>query len=300
MMNYLRLVRYPNLLMVALTLFLTKYALIHSYVVPSFSDFDFVILTSSILFITAGGYVINDIFDVKTDKINKPKKVIITEHISKRTGWTLYSFLNVIGLSLGFYISFKSDLNTFSFYFFGSIILLFIYSKFLKRLPLVGNIAISILIALTIFLIVEFQDQIAIKKGMFTNLTLSLLTFYYLVFSFITTLVREIIKDIEDVNGDHSANMKTLPIILGIRRTKNIALGITMMLFLFLILFLKDLYSYNYTVGTITITLITALTALCIYKMWLAKNKIQFHQVSQLLKFIMLIGILSMASFKFI
>ena len=114
MISFLKLIRYKNLLMVALTMVLTKYALIDSYVVAAFSNIEFSILLSSVLFITAGGYIINDIFDIEVDKINKPDKVIITQQISEKYGWIFYSILNFIGLLLGVYLSIEKQLIFFS------------------------------------------------------------------------------------------------------------------------------------------------------------------------------------------
>ena len=299
MISYLKLIRYKNLLMVLLTMILTKYALINSYVVSASSDVEFLALSISVILITAGGYVVNDIFDVEADKINKPKKVIITQSISKKQGWTFYIVLNCIGVFLGLYLSFNSQLISLSYYFIGTFLLLFLYSKYLKRLPLIGNLLISILVSMPMFLVYEFQNSLAIKNNMFTNLFLFIVISQYILFAFLSTFVREIIKDIEDVKGDYNLKMKTLPILLGRKRTRNIAIVFTMIFFSFLILTLKEaINSTMYYLLTIILIGIF-LVSLFIYKLWNAETKNQFHYLSNLMKIIMLLGILSMGLFKF-
>jgi len=278
---------------------LTKYALINSYVVSASSDVEFLALSISVILITAGGYVVNDIFDVEADKINKPKKVIITQSISKKQGWTFYIVLNCIGVFLGLYLSFNSQLISLSYYFIGTFLLLFLYSKYLKRLPLIGNLLISILVSMPMFLVYEFQNSLAIKNNMFTNLFLFIVISQYILFAFLSTFVREIIKDIEDVKGDYNLKMKTLPILLGRKRTRNIAIVFTMIFFSFLILTLKEaINSTMYYLLTIILIGIF-LVSLFIYKLWNAETKNQFHYLSNLMKIIMLLGILSMGLFKF-
>lgn len=299
MISFLKLIRTKNLLMVLLTMILTKYALIDTYVVSASSNIEFLILSFSIMFITAGGYVVNDIFDVEVDKINKPEKVIISKSISKKQAWILYITFNFIGLFLGVYISICKQLTSFSFYFIGTLLLLFFYSKYLKRLPLIGNLLISILVSMPIFLVYEFQNIVAIKSNMFTNLFLFIVILQYLVFAFLSTFIREIIKDIEDVKGDYNLDMKTLPILLGRKRTRNIAIVFTMVLFSFLIFNFKEAINSKSYLLISFIFIGIVLVSYMLYKLWNAETKKQFHYISNLMKIIMLLGILSMGLFKF-
>lgn len=300
MIPFLKLIRYKNLLMVLLTMVLTKYALIDSYVVTALSNIDFLVLLSSVLFITAAGYVINDIYDIEVDKINNPDKVIISQLISKKNGWIFYFALSFIGLLLGIYISFEKQLTFFSLFFIGPILLLFFYSKFLKRLPLIGNLLISILVSLPIFLVYEFQNILAVKNNMFTNLFLSIVIFQYLLFAFITTLIRELIKDIEDIKGDYNLKMKTLPILIGKKRTRNIAIGLSLVLLFFIFLLLSDSFASKDYIFSSVIVIFSIIVIYFIYTLWNAKTKKQFHFLSNLMKLIMLLGILSMGLFKLI
>ncbi len=134
--SFLKLIRYKNLLMVLLTLFLTKYALIDIFLpAPILTNFQFTILCLSILTITASGYIINDIFDIKTDKINKPKKAI-NNIISRKNTWRGYILLNIVGLISAVYLSIYKEKTCYTLFFFGTIIILFLYAKHLKKTPL--------------------------------------------------------------------------------------------------------------------------------------------------------------------
>jgi 4-hydroxybenzoate polyprenyltransferase len=108
MIPFLQLIRYKNLFMVLLTMVLTKYALIHSFIEKSnLSNLEFCLLSLSVLLITAGGYIINDVFDIEADRINKPKKVFIDVSISKKKAFYIYLILSFTGLFTGIYISFS-------------------------------------------------------------------------------------------------------------------------------------------------------------------------------------------------
>lgn len=298
--SFLKLIRYKNLVMVALTMFLTKYALIHSYMITSLSNIEFLILLSSVLFITAGGYIINDVYDIEADKINKPEKVIVSKSISSNHAWKYYYLLSISGLSLGIYISFEKQLALFSLYFIASFILLFLYSRFLKKIPLLGNLVISLLVTLTIFLVYEFHSKLVTKSNMINDFFLFIVIFYYLLFAFLTTFIREIIKDIEDIKGDYNLRMKTLPILLGIRRTRDIAIVLSMILLLFLISLLKETYNSRTYLLLSILSIGIIIVFHMLYKLWSANSKKQFQYLSNLMKIIMFLGILSMGFFKFI
>tara|TARA_R110000787_G_scaffold263713_2_gene369558 strand:- start:5588 stop:6496 length:909 start_codon:yes stop_codon:yes gene_type:complete len=301
MIPFLKLIRSKNLFMVLLTMVLTKYALISSYLSQtSLTNLEFILLSLSVLLITAGGYIINDIFDIEVDKINKPEKVIVSDSISLKNAWIYYFMLSSIGLLLGIYLSFEKQLNFFSLYFIVAIILLFLYSRFLKRLPLIGNLTISLLVSLSIFLIYAFDNSVLnFKSDGLNSLFLTVIIFYYLLFSFFSTLVRELIKDIEDVNGDNALKMKTIPVILGIKRTRNIVIGISFLILFFLFLVFKESFlSEEYELSLI-ILIESILFLGLIYKLWNAQTKKEFHFLSNFMKVIMLVGILSMTLFKF-
>lgn len=300
MISFFQLIRYKNLLMVLLTMILTKYALINSFISdPSLTSIDFIILSLSILFITAGGYIINDLYDIKADTINKPLKVYISKSISKKNAWFIYLLSSTLGVSLGIYLSIIKNIDFLSFYFFGTTLLLFLYSVLLKKQVFIGNLCISLLVTLPIYLLYKFDSNNITISNILQYFFLSIAVFYYMFFAFLTTMIREIIKDIEDINGDHIVKLKTLPILIGKTRARNISIFLSVVLLLFLFLVSSNYFiSKKYFLGTIML-MISIILVHFIFKSWNASTKKQFHYLSNLMKLIMFIGILSMTLFKF-
>ena len=300
MISFFQLIRYKNLLMVLLTMILTKYALINSFISnPSLTSIDFIILSLSILFITAGGYIINDLYDIEADTINKPLKVFISKSISKKNAWFIYLLSSTLGVSLGIYLSVIKNSDFLSFYFIGTTLLLFLYSVLLKKQVFIGNLCISLLVALPIYLLYKFDSNSKTISNILQYFFLSTVVFYYMFFAFLTTMIREIIKDIEDINGDYTVKLKTLPIVIGKTRARNISIFLSVVLLLFLFLVSSNYFiSKKYFLGTIML-MISIIVVHFIFKSWNASTKKQFHYLSNLMKLIMFTGILSMILFKF-
>ena len=300
MISFFYLIRYKNLLMVLLTMILTKYALIDSFIsAPSLSYIDFIILSLSILCITAGGYIINDLYDIEADTINKPLKVYISKSISKKNAWVIYLLSSTLGVTLGIYLSIIKNIDFLSFYFIGTTLLLFLYSVLLKKQVFIGNLCISLLVALPIYLLYKFDSNNITISNILQYFFLSIAIFYYMFFAFLTTMIREIIKDIEDINGDYIVKLKTLPILIGKTRARNISIFLSVVLLLFLFLVSSNYFISNkYFLGIIMLMLSTVVVYF-IFKSWTATTKKQFQYLSNLMKLIMFIGILSMTLFKF-
>ncbi|MDG1039592.1 MAG: geranylgeranylglycerol-phosphate geranylgeranyltransferase [Polaribacter sp.] len=287
-----------------MTLVLTKYAITNSFI--TLFDFQFTLLSISILFITASGYIINDIFDVQADIINKPAKVFIDTTIPKKKAYIVYFTLSILGFLLGIYASYIKGNISYSLFFISTIILLFWYSKSLKRIAFIGNIVVSFLTALTIFIVFVFElESVDTASNIFEAIvnflkliptTIALLC--YLIFAFSINLIREIIKDTEDIKGDYSLKMKTLPILIGINRTKNVALFISAFVFLFLVFILKEELIHFQLLFWYAIVFIILPFAWFIYKLNSAKTNSNFSRLSTLLKLIMCFGILSMLFIK--
>jgi 4-hydroxybenzoate polyprenyltransferase len=294
-MDFLKLIRYKNLFMVLLTLILTKYFLLDS-IVPNnnFSILYFVIFSLSVLFISAFGYVINDYFDLKTDLINKPTKVYVTKIISKKDAFKISLILAIIGLTLGSVVSYlmlKTKLV--SIYIF-VIVSLYFYSNYLKKIAVLGNLLVAILCALPIFLLFLFiiDDNYIIYQNIFFCYPILI----YLLFAIGITFIRELIKDIEDVNGDLKIKAKTLPIIIGRKRAANIAFFFS---FLLLVICIRGLLVLQKNTVILLYSIIFIILPLLffLYKLWSAKSKKDFTLLSNLLKIILFFGILSMLFF---
>jgi 4-hydroxybenzoate polyprenyltransferase len=305
-MNFLKLIRYKDLLMVLLTMVLTKYALIHSFITNSYlSDLEFSILALSVLFITSGGYIINEIYDLEADKLNKPYNVFINKTISIKNAWRSYFLLTILGLILGIFVSFDSSHKTLSFIFIFTTLSLFLHSIYLKKLPLVGNFIISLFIWLIIILVASFEyketynghDYIsALNLNKINSFNFYNVVWVYAFFSFLTTLIREIIKDIEDVNGDLKIKAKTLPILFGRKRASKVAFFFSSVLLVFLLLILQFIKSEILLLGYGIIFILLPLLYF-LYKLWFSKSKQDYSKLSIHLKIIMLFGILSMLLF---
>lgn len=284
---FFQLIRWKNLLFIFTTQFLIKFHLTQKFEIDSvFSSFDFFLVSISTLLITAAGYIINDIFDINTDAINKSDLTIIPKSISIKSARYLFYTFNILGLVSGVWVSIKTNQIAFSFFFLSIIVLLYYYSKKLKSIPIIGNIIVSLLIGLCI-LIIAFFEQYQMNSYEFK------IIFMYSFFAFLINLIREIIKDIEDINGDFSENMKTLPILIGRKRTRSIALALSLFLAIFvlsILIFNKQSIIFIRYYGVIVIILPLLHFS---SKLNSAKSKKDYQKLSSLLKGIMVLGILS-------
>ncbi len=287
---FFKLIRWKNLVFIIYLQLLLKYIIFSSLIIdPNLNTIQFVLLLLGVVFITAAGYIINDIFDLKTDLINRPSKVIISKQITIEKATFLYKIINSIGIFMGIALALQIQKPTFSLLFISASILLYYYSKIFKSQPIIGNIIVSFLIALStgILFLAEFQFEILldsqfILKGVFI---------FLISFAFILNFIREIIKDIEDIIGDHSLNMKTLPIILGIYRIKRIT-AVLCFIPIFILINFSLIYKdhYPYAVFYLLITVVIPLFYIGI-KLFSVKSKHDFRKLSQLLKIIMFLGI---------
>lgn len=270
--NYLRLIRGFNLFMVALTQYLTAIFLIGGaedwYQI--LTDKGFFLLVSSTVMITGAGYLINDYYDVKIDLINKPQRVIVGKDLKRRWVIAGHTALNLGAVAMGFSLSITIGLINF-----GASFLLWLYSNQLKRLPFVGNLSIALLTGTTLILVSEYFGD---KKY---------LILCYAVFAAFITLIREIIKDMEDMKGDERFGCKTIPIVFGIVKTKWIIYTIAA-------LFLTTVFLMISHISMILpITLSVALFFL-IFGLAKADTVKAFSRLSTLSKIIMLLGVISM------
>jgi 4-hydroxybenzoate polyprenyltransferase len=277
---------------------LTKYTLITSVSgYGNLGEHRMLYLSLIVLLITAAGYIINDILDIETDKINKPTKLYVSKSISIKNAWRVYWAFTSIACFLS--LLYATEFIHFIL-FFGVPILLYVYSKYLKKTPLLGNILISFLVILPIYTIYLFEfvpqkTTIPIFDRPINNAIL-----FYIFFAFITTLIRELIKDVEDIKGDYSRGMKTLPIIIGIHRTSKVILFFSSVLLVAVLLVIFEFLKGEYVFSMYSFLFILIPLLLFIYKLRVAKTKKDFSFLSNLIKLIMFFGILSMLLFKFL
>lgn len=230
------------------------------------------LLSSGTLMITAAGYVINDYFDVKADAINKPKNVLIGRAVSRRKALLFVLILNTSSLVIAVFIG-----KTIAVTYLAIIVLLWLYSYLLKRSFLIGNLLVASLAGFSIYILSYFKP-----------ISSPLIAFVF--FAFITNLIREIIKDAEDVKGDLLLGSNTLPIKLGIQNTRIVIL-------LLMVIFLMSMWyatvMYQNSTLYLPAGLISAITVWCVVVLFKENMNKGFSAASNFLKVIMLIGCLS-------
>lgn len=274
--SLLKLTRFGNLVIIGLAQYFTAGFLVGRH---SLNDPLLFLLSCSTILIAAGGYVINDYYDVKIDYINKPDRVVIGKKIPRRHAILFHVLLSGAGILIGLYISWETKLLRIVCVNILSVFLLWFYSNNLKRLPFIGNLTVAFLTGLSILIVDSLY-----RTG-------SALIVIYASFAFFMTLVREIIKDMEDLKGDNTFGCKTLPIVWGIRKTKFMIyaiLGIFAVIVVVLNYFYKAL-PFSYFVIFLFLPLLWML-----YRLIRADMKRDFSVLSTFCKVIMLLGILSM------
>ena len=312
--SFFKLIRIKNLIIVALTQLIIKFSLINPFL-DNFmlSNNQFYLLALATVFITASGYIINDIYDVKTDEINKDDIRIIGKSITSRNAIRWYILFNLLGLGLGIYIAHVVKQPYYSLIFIYCIFSLWTYSKRMKISFLFGNLQVSLLTALSIFNVALFD---IIPNGINKNngeMMIFKIIFFYAFFAFIITFVREMIKDLEDLEGDKKIQAKTLAITYGIEKTKWVSLIFTIFAFLGIAYFQYFQYSiarseFEYEISIWGANKIAFIYAIFIqflflflgFKIYASKLKNDFYFISQLCKIIMLVGILSIPIFTYL
>lgn len=297
---FFKLIRPLNLFIIALTQVLFHYLLIiplleYNESNTSLSSLQFAILVISTLLVAAGGYIINDIKDIKVDLINKPDKVIINNQISRATGLKLYVSLTLIGILLSIYLAYSINIIAMGSIHFLSAGLLFFYSTSYKKIFLLGTFIISLITSLSIIIVILF-DFNALSNSVIIKFVA-----IYALFAFLITFVREILKDVEDIEGDSFQKAATLPIVAGIKTSKNVTaiiIGLIATLLLVVARFMYHILDFV-SVAYVCIAVIIPLFLLLYYTIN-ASEKTQFAKASTFAKIIMVLGILYIPVFYFV
>lgn len=274
--GFFRLIRIKNLLIVLITQYLTRIFLIgpREDLKSIITDPTLFLISFSTLLIAAAGYIINDYFDVKIDLVNKPQKVVIGRYLKRRLAISVHQVFNLIAVITGLLINYRIALV-----FIISITLLWFYSERYKRMPFFGNFIVSLLTGLSVFVIsLQYPEN-------------RYLVVVYAIFSFFISMIREIIKDMEDIKGDQAHGCRTLPIIWGIRKTKTL-LFIIIALFLLILSVMSvsitnDLHRYALLSVMLPILFI-------VYLLYQADTIKKFARLSTLCKITMLWGLSTM------
>lgn len=296
-MKYLKLIRYQNLFLIAFMQLLFRFAFLKLQNIPlALLDWQYGLLVLSTVLIMAAGYTINTIFDLTTDRINKPQDVVIGKDISEKTAYTIYISLNITGVAIGLYLSNAIMHPNFVVFFILVASLIYFYSTSLKQIMILGNLAVSLLFASSIIFIGIFdlfpainpQNRVAMAN--FFSILID-----YALFVFMITFIREIVKNIEAVNGDYNQKMNTLPIVIGNARAGVVALIFAVIWFLLSLLYIYNYFVENnlYMVTFYTFAFVLAPLLYFIVKIYAAKSRKDFHHLNTVLKLILFFGILS-------
>lgn len=271
--SFIRLTRVGNLFIIAFAQYFTAFFLMKQRSLVFF-DLKFFLLSLSTVIIAAAGYIINDYYDIKIDFINKPDRVVIGKSITRRYAILFHTVLSGLGILIGAYVSlWIGAVNIIS------VFLLWLYSNLLKRLPFVGNLSVAFLTGLSLILV-----DLYYHSGNY-------MIYIYASFAFFMTLIREIIKDMEDLKGDNSFGCKTLPIIWGIRKTKQ-------MIYFLLIVLVTTVVVLNFLFTDLPVTFFVLFIVILIWflqRVIRADTTRDYYRLSTFCKWIMLLGILSMA-----
>ena len=306
---FLGLIRGLNLLFIALTQVLFYYFIL----IPIFNDAGmrpflhqklFFLLVLASVFIAAAGYIINDYFDLNIDRVNKPHKLVVEKIIKRRWAIVWHLSLSAAGLLVSFYIGWKVNNMLIGFANLLCVALLWFYSTTFKRKLLIGNIIIALLSAWVV-LVLYFAEWSRIFYGRLQGEYLIAMTrvfrfaFLYAGFAFIISLIREVVKDIEDMPGDAKYGCRTMPIVWGVHVTTVfvstwfVVLIASLGIIQFYVLQFRWWWSALYCFVMIILPLLYLFKNLLV-----AKTTEDFHQLSSIIKLVMLTGILSMVFYR--
>ena len=295
-MNFLKLIRFQNLLIIALVQAVFHFGFLKQQkgLLLALNTVEFIILITATLCIAASGYIINNIVDQETDSISKPDKVIVGKHISEKKAYNYYILLNTIGVMLGFFIANIIFKESFAGIFIVVAFVLYLYATQFKQSLLAGNFLVSFLVAFSILLVGLFDlyPIITPETKPFLNILFRIII-DYAIFAFLITFIREIIKDIEDYEGDFKTGMNTLPIVLGKEKTQKVVFGLSFIPLIALLYYLNENFTNLEYVIYYTLLFVVAPMLYSIVKIWQAKSQHDFNHVSLVLKLIMITGILS-------
>ncbi len=298
---YLRLVRLPNLLIVAFTQYLVYGALLR----PAFDQYNislalpprtFWLFVLDTLLVTAGGYIINDLVDFRTDLANRPEKVVLGRYIRKQTAYWLYFSVNIMGFLLAFYLALSVGQPPLVGLYPLAALLLYAYSAKLKKQPLSGNLLISLFCA-AVPGIVWFAERAGFAdlsaKAPARAGEIAVLLFWYLSFAFWSTLYRELIKDMEDVGGDRQTGCRTVAVAWGMGVAKGVAAATGLSLLVIVVAMAYREAELFTPLSRVYLGVALLLpVGLSLFLLFRAETSAHYHRLSTLAKLIMLSGLL--------
>lgn len=302
-MAYFRLFRVVNLLIMALIMYFFRFFLFESAlgfenIASPLSELQFGMLVGMFVLLAAGGYALNDYYDIGMDEINNPEKTVLRKKLPLSAGQNWFFILTAAGLVIGFILAFM--LKATSLYFMPVFIaaLYWFYTTKYKREFLSGNLVVSFMAALNVGIIYIYYIMAFIKVGTLPVIMMpyiNAVTIVFAVFAFYLTFIREVVKDIPDIKGDQEFECSNFPIKLGIKRTKIILLILSFAFMAALAYFAY--YSYDTKRSCLMYYILFLLVPFWIFivrNLWKAKENKDFKDIALMLKVYMVAGVFSL------
>lgn len=302
---FFRILRLPNILIIILTQYLLHYGILNAFLFPGHPgmmsgvlDFSFLVLATVLL--AAGGYLINDYFDISIDSVNKPQLNFVGTTISRHSVIRVHIIINGIVILTGFYLAYRLRSLNFGLIFPLISVLLWLYSARYKRMLAWGNLIVALLSAMVIFMVWYFEFlHLRLSPSDFSQLIpeMKATNRFFIVFglfAFLISLFREIIKDMEDRTGDKECGCRTIPIVLGLDRSKYIVTFLAVLTMVLMAFVQWTFINRGWMLVFWYFLIIIQFPMLwLLYKLYRAKEREDYHFLSNLCKLIMFAGILS-------
>lgn len=300
-MSWLRIIRWPNLVMIALTQYLIRLAIVEPLAIPHRLDhwhYALGVLISVCL--AAAGYLVNDLHDVEVDQRNKPGRVQLGHTIDENTAWWVYGLLNLVAVVGGYYLAGHVALEDLWLLPPVAAGLLYLYATDFKSRPVLGNFLVSLLTALPVALVAVYDILPAQPEGAAQIRAVQQafqVVMAYALFAFWFNWIREMIKDAEDREGDAAEGYRTLAVILGVQRLRWIPWSMALLAWLLIGYYALGLWPNDKISALYLFLFVLAPLMYLIVVLPGSQSKGHFRRLSTLLKIIMLTGILSMVVF---
>ena len=304
--NWLSLFRIPNLLIIIITQYLLAFGVIRpllslNQVEAPLGLLNFSILVFVTVLIAAAGYIINDHFDVNTDRKNRPGKNMLEGKISVRKALNLYYIINALAVAGGFYLAYTAGSFQLGLIFPAIIGLLWFYSSRYQRMPFWGNLIVAVLSAMVLLIVWLFEFVMLLQnEGDFVNVinmlgTINKFVWAYALFALLVSLIREILKDIQDIDGDRVTGYRTLPVIWGMKISRMIVAALIVLTIVLLALGQWYLYEKGFTLPFwYSLLAVQTILLYLLYQLMRSTDSEAYSFLSNTAKLIMLAGILSM------
>ncbi|HEY9115029.1 MAG TPA: geranylgeranylglycerol-phosphate geranylgeranyltransferase [Bacteroidales bacterium] len=308
MIQFLRLIRWPNLLIIILSMAFMLYFLINPMLgmitgEAGLNYLEFGLLVIATVFISIGGYLINDFFDMDIDEVNKPGKNQVGRYFSVYSVQVMYWIFTVLGILAGVLLSWMLNQINYSLLFVFCAGLLWFYSERYQNIPIVGNLVIASLSALSFGIVWLFQFfALSNDPHFFVTVQASFplvnrLVLIYMAFAFLTSLLREFVKDIEDIKGDERFGSRTFAVVFGERKARYFAsvfaliglAGSIWIQVIFLNFKFWILFGYFFLLDAMFVTIL--------FWIFRANESSNYRWLSNFIKILMLLGVLSMLLF---